>query len=125
MKFAMWLLLFSLAGLVVIFGWVVFARPFLITPVTDKNEMADTFMKRMYPNGKDTILKDCYYIQAFVNGVQGKLRTLKSKNAIMPKGLYAEDIISYSERPYGVVFITDLGTIIVRDFVSYKTECGF
>lgn len=119
MKFAMWLLLFSLAGLIVIFGWVVFARPYLIAPAVDKNEMADAFIKRMYPNGKDALLKDCYYVQ--ING-----HNFKSENAIMPKGIYAEGTItSYSERPYGVVFVTDKGMIITQNFAVYKASCGY
>lgn len=119
MRFATWLLLFSLAGLVVIFGWVVFARPYFIAPAVDKNEMADAFIKRMYPNGKDALLKDCYYIQA-----GGK--TFKSNNAIMPKGIYAEGTItSYSERPYGVVLVTDKGMIVAQNFMVYKAGCGF
>jgi len=123
----MWLLLFSLAGLVVIFGWVVFVRPDFIAPnPIDEEAISQSLISRMYPKIKQSVnfSEDCYYAQMLVNN---RLRTFKSERASVPKNVYVEDIVlSVSERPYGIIFITkNSGLLVTQNFAAFRTACDF
>jgi hypothetical protein len=126
MKLAMWLILFSLAGLIVIFGWVVFFRPYFIAPAPiSEVKISNSLIDRMYPKINSVLDEDCYYVQVYLN--TGRIKVLKSAKATFFKNQKPEDVImSYSERPYGVVFITDKsGVIAAQNFVAYRTSCDF